>query len=175
MTRSLIFFLIATLIATGAIAQNAQPQLPLPRYVSMRADEGNVRRGPSTSHRIDWVFTQRHTPLRVVAQYEHWRKVVDREGQGGWMHFALLSGTRYVSIESDLLLRRRPDPASEAVAQVERGVIARLLECAPDWCRVRVERSLPCESGLCLRDTARYRGWVPKDAIWGVEPDEIFD
>jgi SH3-like domain-containing protein len=32
---------------------------PLPRYVSMRASEGNARRGPSRSHRIDWVFTRR--------------------------------------------------------------------------------------------------------------------
>ncbi len=32
--------------------------LPLPRYVSLRGDEGRARRGPSRSQRIDWVFTR---------------------------------------------------------------------------------------------------------------------
>ena len=37
--------------------------LPLPRFVSLKANEGNVRRGPSLSHRIDWVFKRRDMPL----------------------------------------------------------------------------------------------------------------
>ena len=50
----------------------------MPRYVSMKANEGNVRRGPSLSHRIDWVFQRRNMPLQVIAEYGHWRRVIDR-------------------------------------------------------------------------------------------------
>lgn len=175
--------ILTALIVAAACAVHAQDapvlgpetNLPLPRYVSMRAEEGYARRGPSTNHRIDWVFTTRNTPLRVIAEYGHWRRVEDRDGQGGWMHFALLSGTRYVLTQTDQNLRARPDDAAQIVASVEANALARLLECGPDWCRVRVEQPMPCDSLLCLRDSRRYRGWLPKAALWGVEAEEVFD
>ena len=52
--------------------------LPLPRYVSLKASEANVRRGPSLTHRIDWVFKRRDMPLRITAEFGHWRRVEDR-------------------------------------------------------------------------------------------------
>ena len=66
--------------------------LPLPRFVSLKASEANVRRGPSLDHRIDWVFRHRDMPLRVTAEFGHWRRVEDNEGQGGWIYYTLLSG-----------------------------------------------------------------------------------
>ena len=72
--------------------------LPIPRFVSLKADEANVRRGPSLTHRIDWVFTRREMPLMIVAEHGHWRKVQDRDGAGGWVHYALLSGARTVHV-----------------------------------------------------------------------------
>ncbi|MEL6959425.1 MAG: SH3 domain-containing protein [Pseudomonadota bacterium] len=135
--------------------------LPMPRYVSLKATEANVRRGPSLSHRIDWVFQRRDMPLRVVGEYGHWRRVVDREGMGGWVHYSLLSGNRTVIIDEDMLtLRQRPDETAMEVALLELGVIADLGECGPEWCRLRV---------------AGYRGWAPKDALFGVGADEIRD
>ena len=72
-------------VAGGAVAEEARGQvtnLPMPRFVSLKAAEGNVRRGPSLSHRIDWVFTKRNMPLEIVGEYGHWRRVQDREGAG---------------------------------------------------------------------------------------------
>ena len=69
----------------------------------MKAAEGNVRRGPSLTHRIDWVFKRRGMPLQITAEYGNWRKVQDRDGAGGWVHYALLSGVRTVLIESEML------------------------------------------------------------------------
>lgn len=138
-----------------------ETNLPLPRYVSLKVAEGNVRRGPSLSHRIDWVFLRRDMPLQIVAEYGHWRRVVDREGLGGWVHYALLSGARTVFVDADLLpLRSRPEPDAPEVARLEAGVIARLGECEPDWCRLTA---------------GGYRGWAPKSALWGVDPSEIRD
>ena len=56
--------------------------LPLPRYVSTKSTEVNVRRGPSLSHRIDWVFKRRAMPLEIIGEYGHWRRVRDRDGAG---------------------------------------------------------------------------------------------
>lgn len=133
--------------------------LPLPRFVSLKANEANVRRGPSLSHRIDWIFQRRNMPLRVIGEYGHWRRVVDREGLGGWVHYSLLSGNRTVIVDQDMLvLRQRPDQNSLDVALLELGVIADLGECIPLWCQLRA---------------GGYRGWAPKTALFGVDPDEL--
>lgn len=133
--------------------------LPVPRFVSLKASESNVRRGPSLSHRIDWVFQRRSMPLRVTAEHGHWRRVEDRDGFGGWVHYSLISGNRTVLVERDMLpLYTRPEPGGQIVAALEIGVIAELGECRPKWCRLR---------------SGGYRGWAEKSALWGVEPDEI--
>lgn len=135
--------------------------LPLPRFVSLKASEANVRRGPSLSHRVDWIFTRRDMPLQVVAEYGHWRRVIDRDGMGGWVHYTLLSGNRTVIVDRDLLtLRSRPEPDAPELARLELGVIADLGDCDPDWCRL---------------SAGGYRGWAPKSALWGVTPGEIRD
>ncbi|MBB3712785.1 SH3-like domain-containing protein [Limimaricola variabilis] len=138
-----------------------ETNLPLPRFVSLSTDRGNVRRGPSLSHRIDWVFLRRDMPLQVTAEYGHWRRVTDREGVGGWMHYAMLSGVRTVIVDAELLdLRSRPQENATVVAQIEGGVVARLLECRPEWCEL---------------SAGGYKGWAPKSRLWGVAPDELLD
>lgn len=153
----------AALFIGPAQAQDLGPEtnLPMPRFVSLKASESNVRRGPSLSHRIDWVFKRRHMPLQVIAEYGHWRRVIDREGQGGWVHYTMLSGSRTVIVDQDMLaLRARPDVNATENAVVEAGVIARLGECNPAWCRVTA---------------GGYKGWAPKSVLWGVKPDELRD
>jgi SH3-like domain-containing protein len=133
----------------------------MPRYVSMKASEGNVRRGPSLNHRIDWVFTRRDMPLRITAEHGHWRRVEDRDGQGGWIHYSLISGVRTVIVEDEMLkIHSRPDPAAPVNAALEAGVIARLGKCGPEWCQVR---------------SGGFRGWAYKKSLWGVGADELRD
>ncbi|WP_299362204.1 SH3 domain-containing protein [uncultured Paracoccus sp.] len=135
--------------------------LPLPRYVSLKGSEGNARRGPSLSHRIDWVFRHAGMPLRVVAEFGHWRRVEDRDGAGGWVHYSLLSGVRTALVMDDMVeLRARADTNAAVVARAERGAIVRLHECGVEWCRV---------SG------GGEKGWVPKPVLWGVDPQELRD
>lgn len=139
--------------------KGSETNLPIPRYVTLKGSEGNARRGPGLTHRIDWVFTRPGMPLRVTAEYEHWRRVEDSEGMGGWVNYSLLSGVRSVLVTQDLAeFRDSPDPAAEVVFQAELGVIGRLLACTQDWCRI---------------STDGEKGWVQKTAVWGVDPDEI--
>nr|WP_170478257.1 SH3 domain-containing protein [Ruegeria arenilitoris] len=159
---AVICILIVALSVSAANAQDRRGQvtnLPLPRYVSMKAAEGNVRRGPSLTHRIDWVFKRRGMPLQITAEYGNWRKVQDRDGAGGWVHYALLSGVRTVLIEPDLLpIYATPDPNSQVNAHFESGVVARLGSCTIDWCRI---------------SAGGYRGWTLKANLWGVEQSEV--
>lgn len=153
----------AIMICFAALASATErgpvTNLPMPRFVSLKASEGNVRRGPSLSHRIDWVFKRRDMPLIITAEHGHWRRVQDREGLGGWVHYSLLSGTRFVLVEQDMVpLHARPDQQTPINARLELGVLARLGKCGPNWCRLT---------------SAGYKGWARKETLWGVAPNEL--
>ena len=153
--------LLAVTVASAQERKGKVTNLPVPRFVSLKTSEGNVRRGPSLTHRIDWVFKRRSMPLRVTAEHGHWRRVEDRDGLGGLVHYSLLSGVRSVIVEKDLLtLRTRPDVKAPATAALEIGVVARLGKCDLEWCRLT---------------SGGYKCWAPKARIWGVGPEEIRD
>lgn len=136
--------------------------LPLPRYVSMRAESANARRGPSLDQRVDWEFLKRGLPLRITAEYGQWRRVEDADGLGGWVHQALLSGTRtgLVQGETAVGLRRKAGEAAGTVALLEPGVIVRIESCEGGWCAVTA---------------GKFDGYLPQAVLWGVDPGEAFD
>lgn len=163
MRLGFLAIILALGVADVARSQERGPvtNLPLPRFVSLKADEGNARRGPSLTHRVDWVFTYQNQPLKVVAEYGNWRRVQDYEGQGGWMHYSLLSGVRWVRVQEDRIpVRFKPNEAAATRAFAERGVLARLGACVADWCEISAQGE---------------SGWVLKTQIWGVDPDELRD
>lgn len=154
--------MIQVLGASAAVAEVAKGPitgLPMPRFVSMKASEGYARRGPSSTHRIDWVFQRRNMPLLLVDEYGQWRRVRDQEGAGGWMHYSLLSGNRSVIIErDDLDLRRSPSPDARVSARLKAGVVAWLDECRNGWCALEVQGA---------------EGWAEQSALWGVAPGDV--
>lgn len=164
MTRRVFWTALMVLSLTfGAHAAERGPEtnLPLPRYVSLKASEANVRRGPSKLHRIDWVYKRRDLPLQVTAEHGHWRRVRDRDGAGGWVHYTLLSGVRTVLVEQDLIpIFDRADDRTPVAARLQMGVIARLGKCSVEWCHL---------------ETGGYDGWARKTALWGVEAAETRD
>jgi len=143
-----------TVLPGGAWAQSSG--LPLPRFVSLRADEVNLRTGPGVQYPVDWIFRKSGLPLEVIAEYQSWRKVRDQEGALGWVHQSVLSGRRTMVVTGAVqTIRRRADETAAVVARAEGGVIGRLMEC-PDggtWCQVDVDG---------------FKGWLPRTAFWGV-------
>lgn len=171
MMRTLLgtLVLIALIAAPNApLAQASDTQtlgpsshLPIPRFVSLKTGEARARRGPSLSHRVDWLYSRRGLPLRVVNEFEHWRRVEDSDGEGGWVHYSQLSGARTVLITTDMAaMRSRPQPQAHEVAHIERGVVGRIMECSLTWCRINIDGT---------------RGWVMRDALWGLLPGEVLD
>lgn len=160
--------MLAVSFGAGGLGAQTQPEtvgrvtlMPLPRYVSLKTSEGRARRGPGLTHRVDWIFTRRNMPLRMTNEFENWRQVEDSEGQGGWIHASLLSGVRTVLVTAEATpMRARPQPGAPVTAILERGVVAGIVECAPDWCRLNAEGT---------------RGWVERSAIWGLDPNETLD
>lgn len=139
--------------------QLAQSGLPLPRFVSLRADEVNLRIGPGIRYPIDWVYRRRGLPVEVIDEFETWRRVRDHDGTTGWVHQSMLTGQRSVLILSeDQVLRSAPEPEAPGVARLEAGVIARLESCPAAWCQLKVEG---------------YAGWLPREAVFGLYPSEV--
>ena len=135
--------------------------LPLPRFVSLRAGEVNLRIGPGIQYPVDWVYLRQNLPMEITAEYGTWRKVRDWRGTQGWVHQSMVSGLRTLIITGNKrTVRRKADFQSPPVAILEAGVIGKLLSC-PDlngWCRV---------------DVAGNKGWLRRVDFWGVLKNEV--
>ncbi len=137
--------------------------LPLPRYVSLRAGEVNLRTGPGVQYPVDWVYLRQNLPMEIIAEYGTWRKVRDWQGTQGWVHQSMVSGLRALIIAGNTrTVRRKADAQSKPIAILEAGVIGKLLSC-PDlngWCRV---------------DVAGQKGWLRRVDFWGVLKNEVVE
>ena len=75
--------------------------LTLPRFVSLRASEVNMRTGPGTRYPIAWVYKQRNLPVEIVDEFDTWRRIRDWEGSEGWVHQSMLHGRRSIMVVED--------------------------------------------------------------------------
>jgi SH3-like domain-containing protein len=151
----LVGFGMQTLPAAGA--ENAQPA-KLPRFVSLRSDEINLRVGPGQTYPIEWVLTRKGMPVEIVREFQSWRMVRVWQDKSGWILDRMVTAERHIIVDGAVrALHRRPDAASDIVARAEPGVLAKLLECQNDWCRV---------------EAGGYQGWLQRDDVWGVLPGE---
>ena len=154
-----ILLLVALFAAIPAFAQEGEPKLPVPRFVSLRAAEVNVRTGPGLKYPVDWIYTRKGMPVEVVAEYDTWRKLRDWDGAEGWVHQSMLSGRRSVMIMGAArAIRREANAGGRIVAKLEPGVTAELLKCRDSWCEV----SAP----------GGYDGWLERSGLFGVYSDE---
>ncbi len=161
LSHKLLFLLLLTLPPSLAFAGDDPRRdsgLRVPRFVSLKSNEINVRSGPGTRYPILWVYRREGLPVEVVEEFEHWRKIRDAESAGGWVHKGMIDGARHVLVKGKVqILRSDPEDKSAAVLRAQGNVIARLIECEKSWCRVQA---------------AGRKGWLKRKQIWGVYDDE---
>jgi SH3-like domain-containing protein len=139
--------------------------LPVPRFVSIKADRVNVRDGPDRNHDVAFIFTRVGWPVEIMAQFENWRRIRDWDGSEGWVYHSLLSGKRMAAVQLKQKtglapLHSRPTAQSPVVAKLEVGVVGSVEACNGSWCRLVGNN---------------FDGWVAQDSLWGVYPNEKFD
>ena len=139
--------------------------LPVPRFVSTKSGRANVRRGPSFEYPIEWIYVRAGMPVEIIAEFDVWRRVRDRDGEVGWIHRTQLDARRMALVISEsagerIALRADAAAGARAVAFAEPGLIARLQECAGGWCRISAQR---------------VNGWVETHNLWGVYAREKFE
>ena len=169
-----VFLLIALAAVPAAAAQpegptapNGPSGLPLPRFVSLKAERVNVRSGPTKDNEVNWVYTRVGLPVEIIAEYDNWRRIRDWEGAEGWVLHSLLSGRRTVlisapakAVDDFVPLHAGADPQSPITARLQSGVLATVKQCAGNWCRVIGHG---------------YDGWIEQGRLWGVYPGENVD
>ena len=160
MARRILFALsvptFAILLAPGPA--QAATGLAVPRFAALRAQEVNMRTGPGVRYPVEWVFTRRNLPVEITAEFKAWRKVRDWQGTEGWVHASMLTGKRSIIVTGRTQVLRRSDSSSAPeVANVEKDVIGRLLNCRGAWCRIEI---------------AGLRGWLQRARFWGVYAKE---
>ncbi|CAN5559280.1 SH3 domain-containing protein [soil metagenome] len=136
--------------------------LPLPRFVSLKSDKINVRRGPSSDHPVAWVFQRKGLPVEIIAEFENWRRIRDSDGAEGWVYQSMLSGKRTAIVApwrktATVAMLNGPDSADGIVARVKAGVVGTISQCSGKWCNI---------------SAGGYSGWVEQPMLWGVYPDE---
>lgn len=144
--------------STAPAAPAGRTGLPLPRFVSLRAAEVNVRTGPGTRYPIEWVYRRRGMPVEIVDEFDTWRRIRDWQGTEGWVHQSMVQGQRGILVTGKRwTLYRQPETDSPGVALVDAGVVGVLRRCRAQWCEV---------------SAGGFTGWLPRDAFYGLYPDE---
>jgi len=150
--------------AAGDITTGSVSGLAVPRFVSLKADRVNVRRGPDMGNEVTWVYTRAGLPVEITAEYDIWRRIRDWEGAEGWVHHSLLSGRRTAVVtaksktpEELIPIYERADAGSDVAARLQPGVLGTIKRCSEGWCRIVGEG---------------FDGWIPEERLWGVYPNE---
>ena len=134
--------------------------LEIPRYVSLKSNDANIRVGPSKNYPIEIKYIKKNYPLKVLEEYEEWRKVEDFKKNIGWIHKSLISGTRtgIVLSNDDKTIKLLNTLDGDIIGEIGKGNIVSLEKCKTDW---------------CLISSGNYKGWIDKKYIWGVKEKEI--
>lgn len=148
--------------AAGGVEAGPVTGYPMPRFVTVKARPANVRVGPRKAYRIVWTFVRRSLPVKITAEYGHWRRIRDWDGKVGWIHGALLSGRRFGVVApwsgTGLVpLREEASAQAAVVALMQRKVLVRIDNCDGNWCKV---------------DVKSRSGYVRQTGLWGVYPGE---
>jgi len=147
--------------ATGRVSG-----LPVPRFVSLKADKVNVRSGPTKDHQVAWVFTRAGLPVEITAEFETWRRIRDSEGAEGWVYHSMLSGRRtalvgpWLKKDGPVALYSGRSGEAAVKARIEPGVLGSVKDCDGSWCRFFGDG---------------FDGFVEQVKLWGVYPNEKFE
>jgi SH3-like domain-containing protein len=164
MARPILRTLLILPLLAAAVPATAAPEgtgLPVPRYVSLRAGEANMRTGPGKQYPIKWIYRRPGLPLEILDEHYTWRRVRDVQGTEGWMLGSMLSGKRSVVVidAASPMILAEAAADGRPLARIETGAIAQLLQCPAlsSWCEVKADG---------------FRGWLRRSQMWGVKADE---
>ena len=124
-------------------------------FRSLKFNEVNSRGGPRIDFPVLYIYKLRGMPVKVIGEYDKWLKIVDKDGDAGWVSEHLLSKMRTIIVVKDgEMLYSNYNEDAYPISKIEKNVVAKLVKCKIGRCKVKV---------------GKVKGRVDKNAIWGAE------
>ena len=129
--------------------------LKIPRVVSLKNSLTYMRSGPGKKYPVIFEIRQKGYPLKIIAEFNNWRKVITSDKLTGWIHTQLLSSFRTGIILDTILLKKTPSDKSEAKAKLLPKLIVNIIRCDLKWCKIEIIKE------------KTHSGWIKKKSVWG--------
>jgi SH3-like domain-containing protein len=148
---SLVLIFAAAGVPVGPAAAQGRE---VPYWATLRAEEVNMRVGPSEAYPIEWVYHRQGLPVKVVRVMQGWRLVEDPDGERGWIVARLLDPDRGAIVigEGPAEMRAAPEAGAPVRWRAEPGVVGELGKCDDGWCEL---------------DVGGREGWIRAERLWG--------
>ena len=114
-----------------------------------------MRSGPGKEFPIKFELKQKGYPLKVVAEFNNWRKVITYNKITGWIHTQLLSSFRTGLLTKTTFLKTMPSNSSNSLAKLLPNLLINVKKCEEQWCKIEI-----------VKDKI-FVGWIKKTNIWG--------
>ena len=160
---TLIFFIVTFIVSSEiALSDQKVPRisingsgLEIPRMVSLKNSLTYMRTGPGKDFPVKFEIKKKGYPLKIVAEYNNWRKVVTFNKISGWVHTQLLSSFRTGLITKTTFLKPIPSYSTNSSAKLLPNLLVNIVKCNQQWCKIKILK------------TKVFEGWVQKDTLWG--------
>ena len=138
----------------------AVTKLPVPRFVTLRSDQVNLRAGPGFQYPVTWVYQRAGLPVEVIGEFDVWRQILAPDGGTGWVHEATIRARRgFYITQPQVQMLTSPSPGAGVSAYLNEGVSGDLMRCdaSSDYCKVSINHRT---------------GYLARSDFWGVFEDE---
>ena len=160
---ALTFLIISFIISSENALSNTKKTkvsingsgLKIPRIVSLKNSLTYMRSGPGKEFPVKFELKQKGYPLKVVAEFNNWRKVITYSKISGWIHTQLLSSFKTGLITKTTFLKKIPSNSSNTLAKLLPNLLINVKKCEEKWCKVEIVKN------------KKIIGWVKKATIWG--------
>ena len=160
MFKFIIFFILISFSSlANSIKIGSDTGFNLPRFVSLKSNDVNLRVGSSINFPIILKYTNINLPLEIIEEYNSWRKIKDFNNNEGWLHKSLITGVRFAIINqnnnNNLIIYSKPN--GHAIGEIGNFNIVKINTCLVDWCKIKYKNR---------------KGWVSKNELWGIYKNE---
>ena len=162
MKKFIILFIILIIPKNYSLADDVYTGLKIPRFVSIKTNESNLRVGAGKQYPKILTYNSKNLPLEIIDEYDEWRKIIDFEGNIGWLHKRLLKGNRFAIInppyEEPAQIYNKPE--GQVIGKIGKKNILEIKTCLMNWCKIKYRENT---------------GWINKLNLWGVYEKEIIN
>ena len=145
--KKILLWTFFVLLLTGGLGQAST-------MVSVTLANSSLRSGPGEKFQVLWNLGVGF-PLNALEEQDDWYKVVDFEGDSGWILKKLVGRQPYVIVKAEKAnLRSGPSERYKLLGKANRGVVFQVLKVKGKWLKVKHGQGLT--------------GWVNRSLLWGL-------